>query len=71
MFLFVLFVLYVSSDFKTKIPTPSFGDYNCPLFFGFIKRGLRRGGAVPVEGSIIGLSFYSHVLLVEPEDQER
>ena len=54
-----------------KNQTPSFGDYNCPLFFGFIKRGLRRGGAVPVEGSIIGLSFHSHVLLVEPEDQER
>lgn len=71
MFVFVLFVLYVSSNFKTKIPTPSFGDYNCVLFFVFIKRGLRRGGAVPVEGSIIGLSFHSHVLLVEPEDQER
>lgn len=41
------------------------------LFFVFIKRGLRRGGAVPVEDSIIGLSFHSHVLLVEPEDQER
>ena len=54
-----------------KNQPPSFGDYNCPLFFVFIKRGLRRGGAVPVEGSIIGLSFHSHVLLVEPEDQER
>ena len=70
--------VFVSSNFETKIPTPSFGGlYNpaipchCVLFFVFIKRGLRRGGAVPVEGSIIELSFHSHVLLVEPEDQER